>query len=357
MQAICGDLTGLVKVYDCDDQKIVATVACEQRRENGVTAMCFLNSASAEEDLETDIVVVARRDGRIDAVDLDRENVVPGAEQRVFAKEAKNPLADFDWTHDGVSALSNLRIVASSNDGALSVLKADLDAMRSADAVDSVWQVLHEAPALTFGASVTCVATRHDAIALAGTENILTVYDATRLDQAASKKKRSGETWRAKNVRNDELDLRQKIAPADICFAGQGTDKVVEVTRTGEVRLYDVRQQKRPVQRSPKRMEHALTRVVADKEAHFAFVADNRRLIHKVDLRQNAKVVATYKGSAGASQCLTLDSDEVCVASVGLDRHLRMWQLENAKTPTHSVFMRQQLGAVLLRDGIGALLD
>lgn len=53
-------------------------------------------------------------------------------------------------------------------------------------------------------------------------------------------------SWKAKNVKNDELDLQVPIDDVDCC-SYKGSDKLIVANADNKIRIYDIRgQRKKP---------------------------------------------------------------------------------------------------------------
>ncbi|KAG6376105.1 hypothetical protein JVT61DRAFT_2077 [Boletus reticuloceps] len=93
---------------------------------------------------------------------------------------------------------------------------------------------------------------------LSGISNVLSSHDQTALQplQAARSEKKlkpcfPGEVWRAKNVANDYLGLRQPIHNTCLTYMSSSSSshqtQILAGTRFGDLRRYDTRSGRRPV--------------------------------------------------------------------------------------------------------------
>ncbi|TRM55849.1 hypothetical protein BD626DRAFT_415277 [Schizophyllum amplum] len=147
---------------------------------------------------------------------------------------------------------------------------------------------------------------------------------------AAKKRKRNdvllpGELWRAKNVANDKLGLRQPVHNTSLTFISSTTTSVHDIavgTQLGHVRRYDTRSARRPVADWEKVAKiGGVKEVQKGLSEHELFVSDQGCNLLSLDLR-NGRVAYSYKGIAGAV-CSIATAPDVLV-SAGLDRLVRI---------------------------------
>ncbi|KAH7930829.1 hypothetical protein BV22DRAFT_1190936 [Leucogyrophana mollusca] len=151
------------------------------------------------------------------------------------------------------------------------------------------------------------------------------------IDAAGKKRKRGdqllpGEIWRAKNVPNDSLGLRQPVHNTCLTYlypSPQDTAQhLLAGTRLGDVRRYDTRAGKRPIAdwRGIGK-EGGVRAVEKGFREHELFVSDQASHMFALDLR-NGGIAYGYKGISGTVTALA--STTTHVASVSLDRYTRI---------------------------------
>ncbi|KAH7889744.1 hypothetical protein F5I97DRAFT_1801153 [Phlebopus sp. FC_14] len=143
------------------------------------------------------------------------------------------------------------------------------------------------------------------------------------------KRKRSealfpGEIWRAKNVQNDYLGLRQPVH--NTCLTYASSQQLLVGTHLGDIRRYDTRAGRRPVNEfkgvgkvgGVKSLEKGLSE-------HEIFVSDQGTNLFALDLR-NGGILYGYKGIASRiSGAVNAASPAPSfLASVSLDRYIRI---------------------------------
>ncbi|KAF8321559.1 hypothetical protein DL93DRAFT_2152166 [Clavulina sp. PMI_390] len=141
-----------------------------------------------------------------------------------------------------------------------------------------------------------------------------------------------GEVWRAKNLPNDNLQLRQPVHVSSLAFLDRSsTDKgpshhLITGSRLGHVRRYDTRAARRPVANWTQ--FKSVQKVQRGCSEHEILVSDTQSGLYSVDTR-TGKIMTGYKGISGAInsfapiQSTSLNSGS-CFASVALDRFFRL---------------------------------
>ncbi|KAG8437932.1 hypothetical protein GDO86_008572 [Hymenochirus boettgeri] len=169
-----------------------------------------------------------------------------------------------------------------------------------------------------------------------GRENDLKIWDLARPEEPV---------FKAKNVRNDWLDLRVPVWIRDFGFIPK-TDQVVTCTGHHQVRIYDPKcRQKRPVL-EVLFQEDPLTALSVTPDGRAVVVGNSHGNMGVIDLRKG-KLLCTLKGNAGSIRSVQCHSSMPLVASCGLDRFLRIHNF-NDKTLLHKVYLKSRLNCLLL---------
>ncbi|KAJ7582777.1 WD40-repeat-containing domain protein [Mycena floridula] len=134
------------------------------------------------------------------------------------------------------------------------------------------------------------------------------------------------EVWRAKNVPNDHLGLRQPVQVTSLSYLSSGpgsSDRhhLLVGTQLGDVRRYDTRAQKRPVGNWRIAKVGAIQVIEKGLADHEAFVSDQGSNLYSLDLR-NGSIIYGYKGISGA--ITSIAASPSYLASTSLDRYTRM---------------------------------
>ncbi|KAK9239165.1 hypothetical protein V1525DRAFT_449219 [Lipomyces kononenkoae] len=189
--------------------------------------------------------------------------------------------------------------------------------------------------------------------------------------------------WKAKNVKNDELDLRVPVWISDIRFLdvnrNSGTDfRVVVSTRFGHVRVYETKYSRKPIV-NVEVGDHpliALSPYINDNEIIYCDTNSTTARFNLINGRNGGH----YSGAAGSILCLDsffpeqeqerartdanegdapsatgLHSGELpLLATGGLDRYLRIYNLQTREIVA-KVFVGAKLSAVCIVDGNSAV--
>ena len=164
--------------------------------------------------------------------------------------------------------------------------------------------------------------------------------------------------FQSKNVPFSYLKLRVPIYIRDLQFAhssagggaaagaGRQTFEIVTVSSHKHVRLYDTRAQRRPV-RSVEFGEQSLRAVCITPDQRSVVVADTTGRITRLsmgDFRQ----ISVFKGAGGSVRSLTCHSQLPLLASVSLDRCVRVHHLESRRIMQRT-YLRSRLNCVLFQ--------
>ncbi|KZT69002.1 hypothetical protein DAEQUDRAFT_298805 [Daedalea quercina L-15889] len=187
----------------------------------------------------------------------------------------------------------------------------------------SDWRLSHDGRTFAYGGDEV-------ELSVWDTESAFAPRDRT-ADADNKKRKRgdqllSGEVWRAKNVPNDGLSLRQPVHNTSLTYLqpspSTSQHHLLAGTHYGHVRRYDTRAARRPVADWKGIGKVGGVRTVEKGFAeHEVFVSDNGSNLFALDLR-NGQVIYGYKGLAGAVSSLAPAPS--FLASVAQDRFLRL---------------------------------
>ncbi|CAB4055800.1 NSA1 [Lepeophtheirus salmonis] len=161
------------------------------------------------------------------------------------------------------------------------------------------------------GRKLVSMKLRGSLIATGGQEHNLLIHDI-----GASPRK---VVFRAKNVKNDMLQLRVPIWISDMAFLGETDSILSTVSRYGHVRLYDTRAQRKPVVSFGYSNDEPLTAMAGTGHDKRILVGTAHGGLALYDLQMGVKgMVRKYKGSVGSIRSIAYENGHF--ASVGLDR-------------------------------------
>ncbi|OAX35010.1 hypothetical protein K503DRAFT_697700, partial [Rhizopogon vinicolor AM-OR11-026] len=135
-----------------------------------------------------------------------------------------------------------------------------------------------------------------------------------------------GEVWRAKNVQNDFLGLRQPVHNTCLTYISPSTSAsqhhLLAGTRLGDMRRYDTRAGRRPIAVFQGIGKIGGVRTVEKGfSEHEVFVSDHGSNVYAIDLR-SGNIAYGYKGLSGTASSLAVCPTHL--ASASIDRYIRI---------------------------------
>jgi len=156
----------------------------------------------------------------------------------------------------------------------------------------------------------------------------------------------SKSVFKAKNVRNDFLDMPVPIWDSDMAFV-PNSEQVVTCSRHGQVRLYDPKAgQRRPIATALPE-EESWTCIGVTSRPNQVVVGSGKGRMVLFDFRQQ-KVIHAYRGFTGGIRELACHPTSPFVASVGLDRFLRVHHFDQ-QAPVFRSYLKSRLNTLLMR--------
>lgn len=182
------------------------------------------------------------------------------------------------------------------------------------------------------------------------------------------------QSWAAKNVRHDFLDMRVPVAVDDIVFLNGAPDSsplkrkrdsstpagptntIAVCSRHRYIRIYDTRVQRRPVQ-DIMHGERPWTRIAASADSRHIVVGDTTGEVLQFDVR-TMKVSRRFGGPVGSIRGLSCHPTAPYVAACGLDRHLYVHNSNTGKL-VGKFYLKQRLNGCVFTDElpVGALAE
>ncbi|XP_068117464.1 WD repeat-containing protein 74 [Hyperolius riggenbachi] len=169
-----------------------------------------------------------------------------------------------------------------------------------------------------------------------GKENDLKIWDLQRAEEPI---------FRAKNLRNDWLDLRVPVWIRDIDFIPD-SDKIVTCTSYHQIRVYDPSSPKRRPVLEALFGDDPLTALSITPDGRSVVVGNSHGNMGVFDLRKG-QLLCSLKGSAGSVRSIQCHKSMPVVASCGLDRFMRLHSLTDKKL-LHKVYLKSRLNCLLL---------
>uniref|UniRef100_A0A8I4A2F2 WD repeat domain 74 n=1 Tax=Callithrix jacchus TaxID=9483 RepID=A0A8I4A2F2_CALJA len=161
-------------------------------------------------------------------------------------------------------------------------------------------------------------------VATGGKENALKMWDLQGSEEPV---------FRAKNVRNDWLDLRVPIWDQGIQFL-PGSHKLVTCAGYHQIRVYDPASPQRWPVLETTYGEYPLTAMTLTPGGNSVIVGNIHGQLAEIDLRQG-RLLGCLKGLAGSVCGLQCHPSKPLLASCGLDRVLRIHRIQNPRGLAH----------------------
>ncbi|KAG6911489.1 hypothetical protein DXG01_014563 [Tephrocybe rancida] len=189
--------------------------------------------------------------------------------------------------------------------------------------------------------------------AYGGDEVDVSVWDTERAfalpsESEGGKRKRDtlfpGELWRAKNVHNDNLGLRQPLRITSLTYLTQSLQShhLAAGTELGDVRRYDTRAARRPVSDWKVAKVGGIRTIEKGMADHEVFASDSGSNLYSLDLR-NGKISYGYQGISGA---ITSSAPSPSfLASAAFDRFVRIHS--TFSPPRETGQQQEQKGKIL----------
>lgn len=130
----------------------------------------------------------------------------------------------------------------------------------------------------------------------------------------------------SKNVPHDNLQLEVQVWDSDSSFVNNSSDCVATCSRYGYIRLYDHRQQRRPVQNYVDKADQAFNSM-AERNGTI-FVSTTTGGLYAFDLKNMKAPLHTYKGAVGSITSIAVDETGKFIFSASLDRYVRVHNVE-----------------------------
>eukprot|EP00873_Tetraselmis_striata_P001379 jgi/Tetstr1/421643/TSEL_012583.t1 len=172
-------------------------------------------------------------------------------------------------------------------------------------------------------------------IAVGGQGAEMAVYDVVAQKQV----------FQAKGAKKDFLGLQDKPWVSALAWLPGGDNrKVIVGTGSSKIRLYDLASDmRRPVMETSFKGQTKVTSVVANP-AGVVWAANGAGCVQLWDITAN-RMMDALKGTAGSVRSLSLHPEEPLIASVGLDRWLRIHHT-GTKKQLAKIYLKQQLTGV-----------
>jgi len=284
-----------------------------QTRETQIQSLCLssISSGSVVAALRNNIVKeVEFKKGKAGHFHTSEKDIMEGSQSAIVSL-CKSPVDD-----------GGERLVSCSQDGWIECFRSDSNIPNKFEVGGPVERMR--------GCSGTST------VAIGGKENDLSLWDLS-TQQC---------TFRARNVPHDKLDMRVPIWVTDMAFpklqggTKQDNNMVWTCTGYGQIRVYDVRTQRRPV-RSKKLNNFGHLKTILSVDDTNLVVGDVQGHLARFDVA-TMRINGHFKGFTGGIRSLDIHPSKPLLASCGLDRIVRVHHLSTRKV-VGEVYVKQKL--------------
>ncbi|GER36288.1 transducin/WD40 repeat-like superfamily protein [Striga asiatica] len=152
--------------------------------------------------------------------------------------------------------------------------------------------------------------------------------------------------WTAKSPPKDSLGIfTQSWFTSATFLCKDDHRKFVAGTKSHQVRLYDIAAQRRPVMSIDFR-ETPIKAVSEDIDGHTIYIGNGSGDLASIDTR-TGKLLGCFIGKcSGSIRSIVRHPELPVIASCGLDRYLRIWDIESRQLLS-AVFLKQHLSAIV----------
>lgn len=162
------------------------------------------------------------------------------------------------------------------------------------------------------------------------------------------------EIFSSKNMPHDSLQLEVKVWDSDMSFVNNSEHCVATCSRYGYVRLYDYRQQRRPVQNFIDNREQAYNSL-AERNG-LIFVSTTTGGLFAFDLKNMKTPLHTYKGAIGSISSIAVDETGKFVFTASLDRYVRVHNVESTHL-LYQCYVKSKASQILMKTASDSVLD
>ncbi|KAF9935206.1 WD repeat-containing protein 74 [Linnemannia zychae] len=163
----------------------------------------------------------------------------------------------------------------------------------------------------------------------------------------------NGQIFKAKNVKNDHLDLRVPVWNTDFQFLSQhDTSRIAVGTRNHQIRVYDLKSGARRPAVDVDVGEMPVVAMANGRDGSEVVFSDTVTNVYSVDTLTGA-IIGQYKGFTGVATALATfvpfeDDSTTHLVTVAMDRCLRVHDMTKTRKLLHKVYLKQRMTAVVV---------
>ncbi|KAG0262155.1 WD repeat-containing protein 74 [Mortierella polycephala] len=162
-----------------------------------------------------------------------------------------------------------------------------------------------------------------------------------------------GQLFKAKNVKNDHLDLRVPVWNTELQFLSHfDFSRIAVGTRFHQIRVYDIKNGARRPAVDAEVGEMPVVAMANGRDAGEVIFSDTVTNVYSVDTL-TGQILGQYKGFAGVTTALETftpfeDDEATHLVSVAMDRCLRVHEMSKTRKLLHKVYLKQRMTAVVV---------
>ena len=167
--------------------------------------------------------------------------------------------------------------------------------------------------------------------------------------------------WKSKCGERDELNLVIPILNRDLCIDHSSSSLFV-TNGLNTIKMYDISRQRKPVSKFEVKGKEdvRLDQIICDISGKHIYVSDVLGTLSVYDVRKTDVCLKRLRHSFGCYSEISMSTDGLSMATVGLDRHFRGYRMQNGipvllcerylKTKLFSVFVEGNLDDIEKED-------
>ncbi|ORX58625.1 WD40 repeat-like protein [Piromyces finnis] len=186
--------------------------------------------------------------------------------------------------------------------------------------------------------------------ATGGEERELCIWDLNKMEEDDESEQENTfkikPIFTAKNVKHDFLNLRVPVWVTCMEWLDDNdTTKIIIGTGHHHIRVYDTKKARRPIL-SVEIGEYPIRSLSLNKDRSQVIFSDTIGTVTSVDVK-TGKALGTFKGFAGSVSDVWCNPEEDILATVALDRHLRIFSTLGKRPLLHKVYLKTRINCVL----------
>lgn len=158
----------------------------------------------------------------------------------------------------------------------------------------------------------------------------------------------------SKNVPNDNLQLEVPVWDSDMAFVNNSENCLATCSRHGYIRLYDYREQRRPVKNYTDSRDQAFNSLA--EYNGIIYVGTTNGSLYAFDLKSLKVPLHTYKGAVGSISSVTVDETGKFIFASSLDRYIRAYDAEKTQL-LYQCYVKSKASEIIMKSADQRLLD